>query len=89
MACGLPSVDVAGRSGEAEFGRDGGVEFAAADPLALADALQRLLEDRELWTRRSEAGLRFVRDSTWAPPPARSRTACVRPCAGARPGAAG
>ncbi len=66
MACGLPSVDVAGRSGEAEFGRDGGVEFAAADPLALADALQGLLEDRELWTRRSEAGLRFVRDSTWA-----------------------
>jgi glycosyltransferase involved in cell wall biosynthesis len=65
MACGLPSVDVAGGSGEAEFGRDGGVEFAAREPLALADAMEALLEDRQLWARRSEAGLRFVADSTW------------------------
>jgi glycosyltransferase involved in cell wall biosynthesis len=66
MACGLPSVDVLGGSGEVEFGRDGGVEFAAAEPLALADALEALLEDRALWARRSEAGLRFVHDSSWA-----------------------
>jgi glycosyltransferase involved in cell wall biosynthesis/GT2 family glycosyltransferase len=65
MACGLPSVDVSGGSGEAEFGRDGGVEFAPREPLALADAMEALLEDRQLWARRSEAGLRFVRDSTW------------------------
>ncbi len=66
MACGLPSVDVLGGSGEVEFGRDGGVEFAAAEPLALADAMEALLDDRALWTRRSEAGLRFVSDSSWA-----------------------
>jgi glycosyltransferase involved in cell wall biosynthesis len=66
MACGLPSVDVLGGSGEVEFGRDGGVEFAAAEPLALAGALEALFEDRRLWARRSEAGLRFVRDSSWA-----------------------
>ena len=34
MACGLPCVDLAGGSTEAEFGRDGGVELADADPLA-------------------------------------------------------
>ena len=66
MACGLPSVDVLGGSAETEFGRDGGVEFAAADPLALADAMGALLDDPTLWRRRSEAGLRFVADTSWA-----------------------
>jgi glycosyltransferase involved in cell wall biosynthesis len=65
MACGLPCVDLAGRSSEATFGRDGPVELAEADPLALADAIERLLDDRERWRRRSEAGLAFVADATW------------------------
>ena len=65
MACGLPCVDLAGGSPEAEFGADGPVELSVADPLALADAVERLLDDDGLWQQRSEAGLEFVRDATW------------------------
>ena len=57
MACGLPCVDLAGGSPEAEFGMDGPVELSAADPVALADAVERLLDDDALWRQRSEAGL--------------------------------
>jgi O-antigen biosynthesis protein len=65
MACGLPCVDVGGGSSEAVFGADGPVELAASDPIALADATERLLADRELWRSRSEAGLAFVADASW------------------------
>jgi glycosyltransferase involved in cell wall biosynthesis len=65
MACGLPSVDLAGGSSEAMFGADGPVELAEPDPLALADAVEALLDDPDRWKRRSEAGLRFVADATW------------------------
>ena len=79
MACGLPCVDLAGRSPEAVFGRDGPVELAQPDPIALADALERLLDDEHAWARRSEAGLgvRRRRDLGRAPR-ARSRRACAR-----------
>ena len=65
LACGLPCVDLAGGSTEAEIGRDGGVELAEADPVALADALERLLADEEHWLRRSSAGLAFVETASW------------------------
>ena len=65
MACGLPCVDVTGASSEGEFGSDGPVELAAPDPLALADALEALLEDELRWQRRSEAGLRFAQGASW------------------------
>ncbi len=65
MACGLPCVDLAGRSPEAVFGRDGPVELAEPDPLAIADAVEALLEDEERWERRSHAGLAFVEGATW------------------------
>jgi glycosyltransferase involved in cell wall biosynthesis len=65
MACGLPCVDLAGRSSEATFGRDGPVELSDPDPLALADAIERLLDDRGRWRQRSEAGLAYVADATW------------------------
>jgi O-antigen biosynthesis protein len=65
MACGLPCVDLAGGSSEAMFGRDGPVELAKPDPLSIADAIEALLDDRERWQRRSEAGLAFVADATW------------------------
>ena len=64
MACGLPCVDLAGGSTEAEIGPDGGVEAAAADPLAIASALERLLADEE-HRRRAEAGLAFVETASW------------------------
>ena len=65
LACGLPCVDLAGASTEAELGRDGGIELADPDPIAIADALERLLDDRELWERRSRNGLAQVREASW------------------------
>jgi glycosyltransferase involved in cell wall biosynthesis len=65
MACGLPCVDLAGRSPEAVFGRDGPVQLAEPDPIALADAIEALLSDELLWRRRSEAGLAFAADASW------------------------
>lgn len=65
MACGLPCVDLAGGSSEAVFGGDGPVELAAADPVALADAIEALLAEPDHWRARSEAGLAFVADASW------------------------
>jgi O-antigen biosynthesis protein len=65
LACGLPCVELSGRSAEAVFGADGPVELAPADPLALAGALERLLGDPELRERRAAAGLEWVRERTW------------------------
>jgi glycosyltransferase involved in cell wall biosynthesis len=65
MACGLPCVDLAGRSPEAVFGRDGPVELAEPDPISLADAIERMLDDQAAWERRSQAGLAYVADATW------------------------
>jgi glycosyltransferase involved in cell wall biosynthesis/SAM-dependent methyltransferase len=65
LACGLPCVDLAGFSAETVFGAEGPVELSAFDPVALADALERLLEDRARWEHRSAAGLEFVDGRTW------------------------
>jgi glycosyltransferase involved in cell wall biosynthesis len=65
MACGLPCVDLSERSPEAAFGRDGPVELSEPEPIALADALETLLDDEQRWRRRSEAGLAFVADASW------------------------
>jgi O-antigen biosynthesis protein len=65
LACGLPCVELAGGSAEAVFGADGPVELAPPDPLALADALERLLADAGLRERRGAAGIEWVRGRTW------------------------
>ena len=65
LACGLPCVDLAGGSTEAELGRDSGVELAEADPVALADALERLLSDDALRERRMRAGFGLVESASW------------------------
>jgi glycosyltransferase involved in cell wall biosynthesis len=65
MACGMPCVDLTGLSAEAEFGRDGPVELAAADPGSLADAIASLLDDRSRWQRRSAAGLEWAASASW------------------------
>jgi GT2 family glycosyltransferase/glycosyltransferase involved in cell wall biosynthesis len=65
LACGLPCVDLAGLSGESVFGEEGPVELVSADPLAIAGALERLLDDRELWQQRSQQGMEFVAGHTW------------------------
>src|SRR5438132_348867 len=65
LACGLPCVELAGVSAESIFGRDGSIDLAPLDPVAIADALERLLADPEHWQRRSQAGIRFVASHTW------------------------
>ncbi len=66
LACGLPCVELAGVSAESIFGADGGpLALAPLDPVALADAMERLLDDRDEWERRSRAGVDFVASHTW------------------------
>src|SRR5205807_368428 len=65
LACGLPCVEVAGVSAESIFGTDGPLELAAPEPLSLADAMERLLDDPALWERRSRAGVEYVASHTW------------------------
>jgi hypothetical protein len=65
LACGLPCVELAGVSAESIFGEDGPLELAPLDPPAIADALEQLLADPELWERRSRAGIEFVASHTW------------------------
>lgn len=65
MACGLPCVDLGGGSSEAIFGSDGPAALAEANPIALADAMESLLTDRERWDACSQAGIAFVADANW------------------------
>jgi glycosyltransferase involved in cell wall biosynthesis len=66
LACGLPCVELAGVSAESIFGADGGpLELAPLQPSAIADALERLLEDGTRWQERSRAGIELVRSHTW------------------------
>jgi glycosyltransferase involved in cell wall biosynthesis/SAM-dependent methyltransferase len=65
LACGLPVVELGGGSVESVYGADGPIELAEADPIALADAMERLLADAGLRARRSAAGLEFAAGLTW------------------------
>lgn len=65
LACGLPCVELAGISAESIFGSDGPLELAPLDPTRIADALERLLVDRQEWQRRSREGIEFVASHTW------------------------
>ncbi|MGH2902849.1 MAG: glycosyltransferase family 4 protein, partial [Solirubrobacteraceae bacterium] len=65
LACGLPCVELAGVSAESIFGNDGPIELAPLRPTALADALQRLLENESLRQERSKRGIEFVAAHTW------------------------
>jgi glycosyltransferase involved in cell wall biosynthesis len=65
LACGLPCVELAGVSAESIFGPDGPLELSSLEPDAIADAMQRLLENHTAWQRRSQAGLEFVASHTW------------------------
>jgi O-antigen biosynthesis protein len=65
LACGLPCVDLAGFCAETIFGQDGPVELAEFSADAIADAIERLLDDEPLWSARSDAGRAFVSEHTW------------------------
>jgi glycosyltransferase involved in cell wall biosynthesis len=66
MACGLPVVDLDVPSMRDTFGADGPVELAAFDPLAICDAIEKLLDDLELRAERSRAGTELAAGRTWA-----------------------
>jgi O-antigen biosynthesis protein len=82
LACGLPCVELASESMRESFGTDGPFELAAFDPLALADAIERLLDDPPLRDRRAREGIAFAAQRTWeraaAQVEAGLRTAVVR-----------
>jgi len=65
LACGLPCVELAGVSAESIFGEDGPLDLAPLDPHAIADALERLIVDRERSEHRSRDGIEFVATHTW------------------------
>jgi glycosyltransferase involved in cell wall biosynthesis len=65
LACGLPCVELSGVSAESIFGEDGPLDLALLEPQALADALERLIVDRDRSQRRSYEGIEFVASHTW------------------------
>jgi glycosyltransferase involved in cell wall biosynthesis len=65
LACGLPCVDLDRPSTRSVFGANGPVALAQFDPDALADAIERLLDDQAEWERRSRQGIEFVAPHTW------------------------
>ena len=67
MACGLPVVELAGRSCESIFGADGEtIVLAEDDPSSIADAVIALLDDPDRRAGLSAAGLKFVDEHPWS-----------------------
>jgi glycosyltransferase involved in cell wall biosynthesis len=65
LSCGLPCVELDAPSVVAAFGRDGAVDFAPLDPIAIADALERLLADPALRAERAQQGAMLRAERTW------------------------
>jgi O-antigen biosynthesis protein len=65
LSCGLPCVELDAPSVVKAFGRDGPVDFAPLDPYALADALERLLDDPARRAERVREGASLRLDRTW------------------------
>jgi glycosyltransferase involved in cell wall biosynthesis len=65
LACGLPCVELDSPSVVAAFGREGPLELAGPEPLAVVDALEHLLDDPTLRARRAAEGAKFVARRTW------------------------
>jgi glycosyltransferase involved in cell wall biosynthesis len=66
LACGLPVVDLASDAMVQTFGADGPIELVPFDPLAIATAIERLLDDLELRAQRMRDGLQLTAGRTWA-----------------------
>ena len=65
LSCGLPCVELDAPSVVAAFGRGGAVDFAPLDPIAIADALERLLGDPALRADRARQGVALRAERTW------------------------
>ncbi|HEV7804253.1 MAG TPA: glycosyltransferase family 4 protein [Solirubrobacteraceae bacterium] len=66
LACGLPVVELDAAAMRAGFGSDGPMLLAPFDPLALADAIELLLDDRQQRARRVAQGLALAAGRTWS-----------------------
>ena len=66
LACGLPVVELASAAMVATFGARGPLELAPFDPLAIADAVEALLDEgAEQRAARVEAALALTHERTW------------------------
>ena len=65
LACGLACVELDAPSVVAAFGRGGPVDFAPLDPIAIADALERLLANPALRADRAAQGAVLRAQRTW------------------------
>ena len=66
LACGLPAVELDTPSTRAAFGPSPPLELAPARTGALANAIERLLDDAALRARRQAAGEDYCAGRTWA-----------------------
>jgi glycosyltransferase involved in cell wall biosynthesis len=65
LACGLPCVELDRPSTRSVFASGGPVALAAFDADAIADELERMLDDEVEWERRSQAGRALVQGQSW------------------------
>lgn len=65
VAAGLPVVLTDVPPNAAELAREGGAEIVPFDARALADAIMRLLDSPDEWSRRSAAALAYARRFDW------------------------
>jgi glycosyltransferase involved in cell wall biosynthesis len=66
LACGLPVVELDADAMRASFGTDGPLLLAALDPLALADAIEGLLDDPAQRARRAQQGVELAAGRVWS-----------------------
>jgi len=66
LACGLAAVELDGPATRAAFGPQPPLSLAPFGAMALADELERLLDDDELRARRAGEGIEWARERTWA-----------------------
>jgi glycosyltransferase involved in cell wall biosynthesis len=65
LACGLPCVEADTPSTRAAFGPEPPLELAKLTVQGIADAVERLLADRELRDHRRHEGIDFAHAHTW------------------------
>ena len=66
LACGLPVVELDADAMRATFGADGPLLLAPKDPLALAAAIEALLDDPRERERRAREGRALALGRTWS-----------------------
>jgi glycosyltransferase involved in cell wall biosynthesis len=66
LACGLPVVELDADAMRAGFGTDGPLLLAPLDPVALAGAIEGLLDDPAQRARRAQQGVELAAGRVWS-----------------------